>query len=288
MPFKFSSRSVSAYHISVTISERSHEYDYHDHDFLELAYVLEGTAIHYVNGISCQITKGDYIIIDYNVMHKYEKTSDNSSFKIMNCIFSPRIIDETLKNCRQFSEVINHYLINFNIQNLKTKPTQFIYHDSDGEILSLLTRMHAEYNTKKMGYQEILRSRLIELLICTMRKIQLPDSESIDNSMVQHVIRYIQKHYPEKLSLNEITSKYNFSLSQKGYIFKKETGMNFQDYVQNIRINESCRLLINTNLTITEVSSAVGYSDVKFFNELFKRYLGITPGQYRKMQKLGT
>lgn len=283
MSFKYTSRTVTSLKILVNISERSHLLDYHEHDFLELAYVLDGKAEHFVNDTSFIISKGDYFIVDYGVKHKYKKLNENGKLKIMNCLFSPQLIDETLKNCRRFEDVTNHYLINFNMRNLETNPTKFLYQDTDGEILKVLKRMLAEYEKKDMGYQEILRGQLIELLIRTMRKIQLPDSESIDNSIVQHVIKHVQKHYAEKLSLEQITQKYNFSLSHTSYIFKKETGFSFQEYVQTIRIKESCRLLINTSKLISEISYSVGYSDTKFFNEIFKRQLGLTPRQYRKL-----
>lgn len=283
MSFKYMSRTVSNLKIMVNISEKSHLLDYHEHDFLELAYVLEGSAEHYINDASFIISKGDYFIVDYGVKHKYQKLNDNGTLKIMNCLFSPQLIDETLKHCRRFEEVANHYLINFNMHNLETNPTKFLYQDTDGQILRVLKRMLTEYENKDMGYQEILRGQLIELLIRTMRKIRLPDSESVDNSIVQHVIKHVQKHYAEKLSLEEITKKYNFSLSHTSYMFKKATGFSFQEYVQTVRIKESCRLLVNTSKLISEIAYSVGYADTKFFNELFKRQLGLTPRQYRKI-----
>jgi len=284
--YTLASKSVSNYKISVRTTETSHLMDYHEHDFLELAYVMEGKAEHFVNGASYTISKGDYFIIDYGVQHKYRKLEGIKIFRIMNCLFSPQLIDETLKNCRRFEDVSNHYLINFNMRNLEINPTKFMYHDDDGQILKILKRMLKEYDEQDMGYQEILRGQLIELLIKTMRKIRLPDTESIDNSMVRHVIKQVQKHYAEKLSLEIITKKYNYSLSYISSVFKKETGLSFQEYVQTVRIQESCRLLLNTTKLISEIAYSVGYTDTKFFNEIFKRQLGVTPRQYRKMQKV--
>jgi YesN/AraC family two-component response regulator len=171
------------------------------------------------------------------------------------------------------------------MRNLEMNPTKFLYHDDDGRVLKILKRMLKEYEDKDMGYQEILRGQIIELLILTMRKIRLPDTESVDNSMVRHIIKHVQKHYAEKLSLVELTQKYNYSLSYTSSIFKQETGYNFQEYVQTVRIKESCRLLLNTTKLVSEIAEAVGYVDTKFFNEIFKRQLGVTPRQYRKLNK---
>lgn len=58
--------------------------------------------------------------------------------------------------------------------------------------------------------------------------------------------------------------------------------MPFSTYVQHLRIEHSCRLLQRTNLRVNEIAYRVGYADTKFFNQVFKSTLGITPSEYRK------
>jgi AraC family L-rhamnose operon transcriptional activator RhaR len=145
--------------------------------------------------------------------------------------------------------------------------------------------MKNECEQKPMGFQEVMRCQLIELLVYTMRKIQLPNPEAFDNGMIQHVLKYVQQHYPEKLSLKTITQKYDYSLSRISRIFKSEIGYSFQEYVQSVRIQESCRLLINTTKKVTDIATSVGYSDIKHFNEIFKRQTGMSPRQYRNANK---
>ena len=59
-------------------------------------------------------------------------------------------------------------------------------------------------------------------------------------------------------------------------------GITFSEYVQSLRIQESCRLLANTNKNVAEIVNLVGYTDVKFFNEIFKRFTGMTPRQFKQ------
>jgi YesN/AraC family two-component response regulator len=65
-------------------------------------------------------------------------------------------------------------------------------------------------------------------------------------------------------------------------LFKKEVGVTFQEYVQSVRIKESCRLLINTDQKVADIATKVGYSNIKFFNEVFKRHMEMTPRDFRK------
>ena len=254
----------------------------HEHDFLELSYVLSGQATHTLDGVSSVLSKGDYFIIDYHKSHEFTQIGDER-FTIMNCLFVPQFIDETLKDCQQLGEVVNSYLIKFDFCRLKDHPTRFIYHDDDGHIGELFHKMHEEYNAKQMGYLEAMRSYLIVIIIDIMRQIQAPDFIVSGSEMVSYTIDYIQKNFMEKLSLCEIAKQFNYSLAHVSHTFKKETGMTFQDYVRYVRIRESCRLLINTSKKVSEIAALVGYSNIQFFNEVFKRQLGMSPREYRRV-----
>lgn len=258
----------------------------HDHDFLELSYVLSGQATHMLDNVPSVLSKGDYFIVDYHKTHAYNQIG-NEPFTIINCLFVPRFIEETLKDCRQLGEVVNSYLIKFDFCRLKDHPTKFIYHDDDGHIGQLFQKLCDEYGTKRMGYLETMRSYLIVILIDMMRQIQAPDFIESESEMVRYTIDYVQKNFMEKLSLCEITKQFNYSLAHVSHTFKKETGMTFQDYVQYVRIWESCRLLINTPKKVSEIAALVGYSNIQFFNEVFKRQVGMSPREYRRVGGAG-
>ena len=281
----YKSKRVSELNVLIHVVEHPKETIYHEHDFLELVYVLDGIAEHTLNDTVMTISRGNYFIMDYGMKHKYKPLGD-SPLRIINCLFSPMVIDTSLRNCRRFQEVINHYLINFDTNILNSNPTSFLYHDHNDEILKILKRLIKEYDAKRVGFQEVMRALFIELLINIIRNITVQDTDVFDNDIVQYIIKYVKKHYAEKLSLNVIAEKYNYSLANASRIFKRQTGLSFQDYVQSVRIKESCRLLLNTTDSIPVIAQSVGYGDTKFFNQVFKRHLGITPSEYRKRQKI--
>ncbi len=251
--------------------------------FLELAYVIQGRANHVINGETSIIKKGDYFIIDYKTKHRYTQIGD-TPFIIVNCLFVPQLIDQTLNNCQRFEEVINNYLINFDFCQLKQRPTNLIMHDSDGHIWKAVRNLCVEYEHKEVGYLESMRCQLILLLIDIMRQLKLPTAENVafENDIVNYLVSQVNKHYTEPLSLKDIASKYNYSSAHVSNLFKRETGITFSEYLQSIRIQESCRLLANTNKSVAEVVTLVGYSDVKFFNKIFKRITGMTPRQFKQ------
>lgn len=255
--------------------------DIHEHDFLELTYVLSGQATHILDGVPSVLSKGDYFIVDYHKSHSYTQIG-TEPFSVINCLFVPRFIDETLKGSHSLGEVVNSYMIKFDFCRLKDHPTKFIYHDKDGHIGRLFQILYEEYTAKRMGYSETMRCYLIAIIIDIMRQIQAPDYTKSESEMVRYTIDYIQNNFMDKLSLGQITRKFNYSLTHASHSFKKETGMTFQEYVQYVRIRESCRLLINTDKKVSEIAALVGYSNIQFFNEVFRRQIGMSPRDFRR------
>lgn len=251
--------------------------------FLEFTYVLQGRANHVIDGVSSIISKGDYFIVDYKTKHRYTQMGD-TPFIVVNCLFVPQLIDQTLNNCQRFEEVINNYLINFDFCQLKERPTNLVLHDSDGHIWKMVRRLCEEYEHKEIGYLESMRCQLILLLIDIMRQLKLPNAEETkgENNIVNHMINHLTKHFTEPLSLKNFAEKYNYSSAHISNMFKRETGITFSEYLQSIRIQESCRLLANTNKNIAEIANTVGYTDVKFFNKVFKRITGMTSRQFKQ------
>ena len=158
--------------------------------------------------------------------------------------------------------------------------------NTDGHIGQLITRLSREYNEKKAGHQEMMRCQLIEILIDTMRLVQRPGPEPGESGLVQFITDQIEKNFMDKLSLDTLARKCCYSLAYVSKRFKEETGMTFQNYLQSVRIRESCRLLANTPKKISEISGLVGYADSKFFNQVFKKQMGMTPREFKRLYNL--
>ena len=87
----------------------------------------------------------------------------------------------------------------------------------------------------------------------------------------------------EQIKLDEIAKVTSLNSSYFSTLFKKETGENFSDFLIGCRLTEAKKLLKETTLTINEITSAIGYSDSKYFSKLFVKNVGITPSEYRKI-----
>lgn len=253
----------------------------HKHNFLELVYVVDGCANHWLDGREQPISKGDYYIIDYEMRHQY-RCAPNESIQLINCLFLPEYIDQSLAGCRSFRELLKHYLIRFEYEALSDIPTTVIYKD-DGTIYTLLHHVLEEYQRKQPGYLELMRAYLIEILILAMRRLVQQHTYRLRENSSKFIMEYVEQHYMQPIMLQQIAQMLHFSLPYISQKFKQEAGMSFHEYLQRTRIKQACRLLANTQKKVGEIAALSGYENVKFFNQLFKRYENMTPRKYRRL-----
>ncbi len=95
--------------------------------------------------------------------------------------------------------------------------------------------------------------------------------------------QYINDHYNEKIVLEDIASMVGLNPVYFSVLFKKETGLNFSDYLVNYRMDVAKNLLRTTNDTIAAIADSVGYKDARYFSQLFTKIVGIKPALYRKL-----
>ena len=100
--------------------------------------------------------------------------------------------------------------------------------------------------------------------------------------ITRFVIDYLDAHLHEDITLDFMADKLNITSGYLSTYFKEKTGMNFSDYLNDLRIQRAKLLLDNLELKIQDVAAHVGYQNANSFIRMFKRYSGITPGEYRK------
>lgn len=106
-------------------------------------------------------------------------------------------------------------------------------------------------------------------------------SERKQGDFVNEIMEYLDTNYAEPITLESVAWKFHMSQSAFSHFFKQEVGMAPLKYLLCRRIGEAQTYLMNTNLSIGEVGSLVGYYDSSYFSALFRKHTGLTPSQYR-------
>ena len=95
--------------------------------------------------------------------------------------------------------------------------------------------------------------------------------------------QYMQEHYQEHITLEDISNQVGFNVSYFATLFRKETDQTIVEYLTEIRIREARNLLRSTRLTVQQICEQVGYRDTKHFLKTFKKETGVSPSEYRKL-----
>lgn len=256
----------------------------HQHvDFSELVIVLNGHATHIVNHEESFIKKGNVFVINGGTSHAFKAPHD---FKICNIMYKPEMLKSAGTDLRTlngyqalfilepFYRSINPYKskLNMSISNLEY-------------VSSLISVMIEEYDNKLQGYQTMLASRFMELVVYLSRQYDQQE-KGVDSSMMYlaSAISYIEDHYLEQVTLEEIATRSGISVRHLNRIFRAYYQTSPIAYLQRLRLDRACTLLKRTDLSITEISYECGFNDSNYLTRQFKKTFGISPKSFRNKQ----
>lgn len=102
------------------------------------------------------------------------------------------------------------------------------------------------------------------------------------SKLTKGVIAYIELHLDEELHLSEIASHFRKNASALSNLFHRETGETLTNFIQQTRIREALRLFNTTDMSVSEVATAIGYHDFSYFSKIFTKIVGMSPRTYKK------
>ena len=101
------------------------------------------------------------------------------------------------------------------------------------------------------------------------------------NAYVRKALQYIASNYETNLTLTGVAAYLGVSPTYFSTLFHKTVGESFREHLCRVRIEESKRLLLSTDISLNQIGLAVGFSDQSYYSKVFKRITGLTPGEYR-------
>ncbi len=208
--------------------------------------------------------------------------------KIYNKNFIEAIGHENVDKVKEMIEEIGQY---FEDNQVSPMIVKIFYSNLIGDIFGSYGLYLADrevFETHKSYHYQIEQSDqlkninrllqdLTEKLINEIRKVRNYNSKF----MINQALNYINYHYMEKISLDDVADEMNVSKHYLSSIFKKETGENMSLYINKLRIEKAKQLLLESDIKIKEVFEKVGYSDQQYFSKVFKKITGKTVVEYK-------
>lgn len=238
---------------------------------MELLYVIQGE-------IQVRIAETDYILEkeDIILLNRGLKSNVKALDGAIACSirYDDRLVSELLKD-RNYRFICNSVADGGHSYEKMQKCFR--------ELVCLLVTD----SRRSESYKYSLSYQLLDLLAehfmdCGYAKAAVRDEGA---AKLQEVMRYIDQNFCEKVSLSEIAEKMYLSTSTLSRLFKKQTGIHFAEYVNQVRLKHAVSELLYTGSNITRIAMNSGFSNVSAFNRVFRDYYGIAPTEYRNQNK---
>lgn len=159
----------------------------------------------------------------------------------------------------------------------------------------IIVELDHEFHFSKLSETNLLHGlfeskTLIEMLQDSKKLLiqiskQYGNNDAKENNYCELAKNYLNENYMKDMNITDTADFLNISYSYLSKIFRARTGVTLTDYLNNVRIEKSKEYLANTFMTLTEISEKVGYNNVQSYQRFFKKYINITPGDYRKLHQ---
>ena len=251
------------------------EYPIHWQDSIEILFVLKGTIDVGIETEVYTLHEREIEIINANEVYSIKSDDKDNLVLILN--IDPNFFERYYDDAKEV----------------------FFYTDSseegnqEGEKYHLLRKYISillyEAVSKIDDYEDKIEENLLEMMYHLLNNFHylFYEEESLKEDEVQleryhRIIKYLSNNYMNKVSLQEIAEKEFLSSQYLSYKIKETFGHGFNDFLNQIRVEESTKLLLDTDKNISEISEEVGFSHVRYYNKHFKIHYNCTPMQYRK------
>ncbi|MGM9682370.1 MAG: AraC family transcriptional regulator [Eubacteriales bacterium] len=241
----------------------------HWHNYYELEVVYGGNGIHILSKSSCNMSRGYACLRSPNHLHTTLEDHDNP-LKLFNIKFSADYIPNDISTYLVTSD--NSVYVNFNDEELEL-------------ILTRIRQLFSELKTQDQHTHIMVKAIFTDIFITFIRKYHLKENHISHNSThIQSVISYIQNNFRDDINLKSLAEKVYLTPNYLGELFIKETGKTCSNYIQDLRFTLAIQLLINTSLSIKEITSECGFHSTSYFIRKFREKYHVSPSRYRLMR----
>lgn len=257
--------------------DNSHPGTWHWHSYFEITWVLEGKGNYFVNGQEYTMEKDDIIIFNNVEPHGWKLLGGNMKLLVM--IFSPEFVAEKI------SVFDMDYLKPFVERGTNFKNRVGREEAVNAEIRTSIREIYQEWKERREGYPLMIKANVLRILTMLIRAYQ-DETKSGEmlrekkNAMkrLEQAFAYINAHYCEKITLEEVASSAYMSSNYFSSYFRKVTNISFSDYVTRLRVNRARELLREDGANVTEIAMECGFNNISNFYRLYKKHMGKTPG----------
>lgn len=256
---------------------KEHNSPLHWHREMEILYILNGSAEVKMEGTRYHLKPLDVIAIDASVLH--------------DVVYA---LPQTMGICIHISKsYMRRYLADLELMRFTCAPGDLGQRQAEGyaRLRQYLKELTVLYFEQKQSYPLTSGAIVLEILAVLVDDFSELVSEEIsamkvdDLVRVEQIFQYVEAHYKEQIPLQEAADETGLNKEYFCRFFKKNTGMTFLQYVNQVRISHIYQDLLHTEGNVQEIMERHGMYNTKVFYRLFKERYGCTPREMRQMEE---
>jgi len=239
----------------------------HTHSHTELFFIVSGKGQFLIQDQVFPVNANNLVIINPNVIHTEDSLNAQPLEYIVLGIDGIELA--TTENSNGQFCILDHF--------------------ESAEISSCLRNIFREMEQKGTGYEDVCQAFMEILIIRLMRSTSLavPSEPQMvsGNRQCAAVRRYIDLHFKETLTLEQLAEEAHMNKYYLSHAFKREFGISPINYMISRRIEESKYLLAETDLSLSQIAQLLGFSSLSYFSQVFRRTQSISPLEFRNSAK---
>lgn len=253
----------------------------HHHDFHELVIVSGGRGRHYAMNKSYPINRGDVFVLKPHITHYYD-TAEN--LRLINIMFKINDLDS---NKHGLSEIPGYFALFEAEPELREQSAfkgKYTFSNEElAEVMTILGQIGEEKNRKVAGYVFVCMA-LFQQLIAYICRYYGNTQRKASRKMLKLslMLKYIDDNFSNEISLDDIASNGNMSISTANRLFHEMFRETPVGYLIKTRISHAIELLRHEDLRVSEIAFRCGYNDSNYFSLQFKKIMGVSPGTFKK------
>lgn len=243
----------------------------HFHSEFEFCVVDEGNMTIQVNDEYITLSKGEGLFINSGTLHSVLSSMDSGGHLIILMFDSELILSE--KDITRDKYILP--LINGEIS---------VYEKLSREECALILRAKADYERKDFGYELEMKCYSLRLIgkLISLRQNTHSKAPGKNVEIIKKALEFIHCNYQNNITLSEMASHVFVSPEHLCRVFSQLSDVSPFQYLNRYRIIQSTRMLADRSVSISKIASTVGFNSSSYYNKMFQRYMGCTPGQYRR------
>ena len=253
---------------------------WHWHPELQFVFITTGQVRYFINDASVLLNPGDGLLINSGRLHMAESIPGTDGSYV--CLdFHPSLLSGypgSVFEQKYVQPVLHDPLRPFRVFR-SHEPEQKCFTDMFLELIRM-------YEEAAPGYELHMLADLLSLWRKLLDSPAVPVHTST-SPLVKDIMSYVSSHLQEPMSLTDLSAAAGFSPAECCRQFKQVTGDTIFAFIRKSRLAYALSLLQNTDLSVTEIAYAAGFSGSSHFISSFRDALGTTPHQYRKTLKTG-